>query len=154
MSIYISKNKLSAERGIVARTLAIFDRYGINIEHVPTGIDSFCVVCRSDEIGSGIYSLVADIKEEIKADEIEVSEGLALISVVSRNMGHRSGTAGRIFSALGEAEINIRMISQSSQEITIILGVAEEDFEQAIRVIYDKMVRDEMVSVSEEVNKE
>ncbi len=154
VSIYISKNKLSAERGIVARTLAIFDRYGINIEHVPTGIDSFCVVCRSDEIGSGIYSLVADIKEEIKADEIEVSEGLALISVVSRNMGHRSGTAGRIFSALGEAKINIRMISQSSQEITIILGVAEEDFEQAIRVIYDKMVRDEMVSVSQEANKE
>ncbi len=154
VSIYISKHKLSAERGIVAKTLAIFDRYGINIEHVPTGIDSFCVVCRSDEIGSAIYSLVADIKEEIQADEVEVSEGLALISVVSRNMGHRSGTAGRIFSALGEAQINIRMISQSSQEITIILGVAEVDFERAIRVIYDKMVRDEMVSVSEEANKE
>ena len=148
LSVYVSKNRLSSERGILARTLAIFDRYGINIEHVPTGIDSFCVVCRADEVGGAIYSLVSDIKEEVAADEVRVTEGLALISVVSRNMGRRSGTAGRIFSALGEAGINISMISQSSQEITIILGVAEKDFEDAIRVIYDKMVRDEMVGVS------
>ena len=102
----------------------------------------------ADEVGGAIYSLVSDIKEEVGADEVRVTEGLALISVVSRNMGRRSGTAGRIFSALGEAGINISMISQSSQEITIILGVAEKDFEDAIRVIYDKMVRDEMVGVS------
>ena len=149
LSIYISKNNLSRERGIVARALRIFERYNCNIEHIPTGIDSFCVVIRADEIGNAVYSLVADLKEELDADEVEITEGLALISVVSRNMGYRAGVSGRIFSALGDANINIRMISQSSQEITIILGVSEEDFEEAIRVIYERLVANEMVDVSE-----
>ena len=149
LSIYISKNNLSRERGIVARALRIFERYNCNIEHIPTGIDSFCVVIRADEIGNAVYSLVADLKEELDADEVEITEGLALISVVSRNMGYRAGVSGRIFSALGDANINIRMISQSSQEITIILGVSEEDFEDAIRVIYERLVANEMVDVSE-----
>ena len=148
LSIYISKTNLSREHGIIARTLAIFARYGLNVEHVPTGVDSFCVIVRADEIGNAVYSLMADIKDEVEADEVKMQGGLALISVVSRNMGRRQGVAGRLFTALGDADINISMISQSSQEITIIMGVDEDDFEDAIRVIYDKMVRDEMVQVA------
>ena len=148
LSIYISKTNLSREHGIIARTLAIFARYGLNVEHVPTGVDSFCVIVRADEIGNAVYSLMADIKDEVEADEVKMQGGLALISVVSRNMGRRQGVAGRLFTALGDANINISMISQSSQEITIIMGVDEDDFEDAIRVIYDKMVRDEMVQVA------
>ena len=147
LSVYVSKNNLSREHGIVSRTLAVFDRYGINVEHVPTGIDSFCVVVRADDVGNAIYSLVNEVKEEVEADEVKIAENLALISVVSRNMGRRAGVAGRLFSSLGDAGINIRMISQSSQEITIILGVDDADFEDAIRVIYDKLVAREMVLV-------
>ena len=72
---------------------------------------------------------------------------LALVSVVGRTMSRRAGTSGRIFGALGEAGINIRMITQSSQEISIILGVNNEDFEQAIKVIYDKFVNQELVEM-------
>ena len=75
-------------------------------------------------------------------------KALALISVVGRNMSRRAGTSGRIFGALGEAGVNIRMITQSPQEISIILGVDNKDFERAIRVIYDKFA-DEMVSTIE-----
>ena len=86
-------------------------------------------------------------KAEIDADEVSMSDSLALISVVGRNIGWRVGFAGRLFSVLGEAGVNIRMITQSSQEISIIMGVNEDDFEKGIRVIYDRLVASEMVEV-------
>jgi aspartate kinase len=148
LSVYVSKSAQDSNHDFIVRTLEIFDRYGVNVEHVPTGINSFCVVVREEQVGNEIYSIVSDIKNEVDVDEVTVTSGLALISVVSRNMGRRKGVAGRIFSALGNADINISMISQSSQEITIIVGVDEDDFDDAIRVIYDKLVRDEMVAVA------
>ena len=86
------------------------------------------------------------MKAEIDADEVSMSDSLALISVVGRNMSRRAGTSGRIFGVLGEAGINIRMITQSSKEISIILGVNNEDFKRAIGVIYENFVANEMVT--------
>ena len=100
------------------------------------------------DVRDTVYSIVGELQQEIKPDSINVVEGLALISVVGRNMSRRAGTSGRIFGALGEAGVNIRMITQSPQEISIILGVDNKDFDRAIRVIYDKFA-DEMVSTIE-----
>ena len=55
-------------------------------------------------------------------------------------MKSNRGTAGRIFSALAHANINIRMIDQGSSELNIIIGVSNEDFENAIQAIYDIFV--------------
>ena len=90
-----------------------------------------------------------DLRQELKPDSINVIDSLALISVVGRNMSRRAGTSGRIFGVLGEAGINIRMITQSSQEISIILGVNNSDFARAIKVIYDNFVESEYVSLDE-----
>lgn len=90
-----------------------------------------------------------DLRGELKPDSINVVDKLALISVVGRNMSRRAGTSGRVFGALGEEGINIRMITQSSQEISIILGVNNEDFERAINVIYDRFVENEMAILGE-----
>ena len=51
------------------------------------------------------------------------------------------GTAGRIFSALAHANVNVKMIDQGSSELNIIIGVANSDFESAIKAIYDIFVR-------------
>ena len=50
------------------------------------------------------------------------------------------GTAGRIFSALAHANVNVKMIDQGSSELNIIIGVADDDFETAIKAIYDIFV--------------
>ena len=50
------------------------------------------------------------------------------------------GTAGRVFSALSHADINIRMIDQGSSELNIIVGIDAADFEKAIKVIYDMFI--------------
>ena len=145
LAVHVKKAHMSNEVGIVSRALSIFERYGVSIEHIPTGVDSFGVVVQASDVKDKIYSIVADIRRELKPDDITMVDNLALISVVGRNMSKRSGTSGKIFGALGNAGINIRMITQSSEEISIILGVDSSDFERAIKVIYESFVRDELV---------
>ena len=54
------------------------------------------------------------------------------------------GTAGRIFSALAHARINVRMIDQGSSELNVIIGVDDNDFEKAITAIYDIFVETQL----------
>lgn len=146
VGIYVQKAHMSNEIGCVRRALSILESYGVSVEHIPTGVDSFSIVVNGDDVKDSIYSIVADMQREVKPDSINVLPGLALISVVGRNMSRRAGTSGQIFGALGEAGINIRMITQSSQEISIIVGVQNEDFEKAIHVIYDHFGNAEVIS--------
>ena len=144
-SIHIEKAHMSNEVGVIRRVLSIFERYDVSIEHIPTGVDSFGVVVNSKDVKDSIYAIVNDIRHEIEPDDITVIDKLALISVVGRNLRRRAGSSGRIFGVLGEAGVNIRMITQSSQEISIILGVNNDDFERAIRVMYDGFAAHEKV---------
>ena len=146
-AIHIQKAHLHNDVSYIRRALSVFERNGVSVEHIPTGVDSFGIVVSSSEVGDAIYSIVNDLRNELKPDAISVVDKLALISVVGRNMSRRAGTSGRIFGALGEAGINIRMITQSSQEISIIMGVNNEDFERAIKAIYDKFVGQELVEM-------
>ena len=146
LAVHVKKAHMSNEVGVISRALDIFERYGVSVEHIPTGVDSFGVVVSAEEVRDTIYSIVADIRREIKPDDITMLDKIALISVVGRNMSRRSGTSGKIFGVLGNAGINIRMITQSSEEISIIMGVDNADFERAIKVIYEGFVRDEMVT--------
>lgn len=149
LAVHIQKAHMSSAVGFVRRALSVFERYGISVEHIPTGVDSFGIVVNGADVKDTIYSIVNDLQQELKPDSVNIVDQLALISVVGRNMSRRAGTSGRIFGALGEAGINIRMITQSSQEISIILGVNNSDFDRAIRVIYDKFVAGEMVGADE-----
>ena len=54
------------------------------------------------------------------------------------------GTAGRIFSALAHARVNVKMIDQGSSELNIIIGVKNADFEAAIKAIYDIFISTEI----------
>lgn len=146
VGIYVQKAHMSGAVGCVRRALSILENYGVSVEHIPTGVDSFSIVVNGDDVKDSIYSIVADIQRDLQPDNINVLPGLALISVVGRNMSRRAGTSGRVFGALGEEGINIRMITQSSQEISIILGVQNEDFERAIEVIYSRFGDDEVIS--------
>ena len=73
-------------------------------------------------------------------DLIELEADLSLIAVVGRGMKASRGVAGRIFSALAHEYINIKMIDQGSSEYNIIIGVKNEDFNAAIKAIYNMFV--------------
>ena len=136
--ITIKKNHMSNEIGLISKTLNIFEDYGVSIEHIPSGIDSFSVVVETAAIKAFIYELIADIKKVTNADEINVMNDISLIATVGEKMKNARGMSGRLFSALGSAGINIVVISQTNDEINIIVGVHNDDYEKTIKTIYNE----------------
>ena len=130
----------NSEIGFGRKVLQAFEDNGISFEHMPSGIDTMTIFVHQDEFMDKEQQVVAAIHRLADPDTIEIEADLALIAVVGRGMKSTRGTAGRIFSALAHANVNVKMIDQGSSELNIIIGVANEDFETAIRAIYDIFV--------------
>jgi len=139
-SVYIEKDMMNAEVGFGRKVLQAFEDNGISFEHMPSGIDTMTVFVHQDEFMDKEQQVVSAIHRLSRPDTIEIEADLALIAVVGRGMKSTRGTAGRIFSALAHANVNVKMIDQGSSELNIIIGVKNEDFETAIKAIYDIFV--------------
>ncbi len=140
-SVNIDKDMMNSEIGFGRKVLQAFEENGISFEHVPSGIDTMTVFVHQDEFMHKEQQVVSGIHRLAEPDHIEIEGDLALIAVVGRGMKSTRGTAGRIFSALAHANVNVKMIDQGSSELNIIIGVANSDFETAIKAIYDIFVR-------------
>lgn len=140
VSVNIEKDRMNSEVGFGRRVLSAFEDYGISFEHVPSGIDTMTVFVHQPEFEGKEQAVISAIHRYAEPDSVELESDLALIAVVGRGMKSTRGTAGRIFSALAHANINVRMIDQGSSELNIIIGVHNEDFENAIKAIYDIFV--------------
>ena len=119
------------------QVLDIFDRYRVPVEHINLGLDSFALVASTDAMGDAVYDIAADIKKTCRPDSVKLQDGLAMVAAVGRKMPFRPGTSGRLFKALGESGVNIRIIAQGADELSIIVGVENEQFETAIKVLYE-----------------
>ena len=139
-SINIEKAMMNAEVGFCRKILSVFEQHDISIEHMPSGIDTMTVFVHQSEFEEYEQSVIAGIHRAVKPDLVDLEADLALIAVVGRGMRATRGTAGRIFSALAHARINVKMIDQGSSEFNIIIGVKNADFEPAIKAIYDIFV--------------
>ena len=139
-AVNIEKDMMNSEIGFGRKVLQAFEENGISFEHSPSGIDTFTVFVHQDEFMDKEQKVVAGIHRLASPDTIEIESDLALLAVVGRGMKSTRGTAGRIFSALAHANINVKMIDQGSSELNIIIGVANSDFEAAIKAIYDIFV--------------
>ena len=138
--IAIYKNMLSSERGFVRRILAILEDMDINFEHLPSGIDTVSVVVSNKSLDGRLDELLEAFEKQLSPDHMETFEDIALIATVGHGMSSRSGVSATLFTALAEAEVNIRMIDQGSSEMNIIVGVQNRDFDKAIRAIYQAFV--------------
>lgn len=139
-SINIEKDMMNAEVGFGRKVLQAFEDNGISFEHMPSGIDTMTIFVHQDEFMHKEQQVVSAIHRLADPDTIDIEADLALIAVVGRGMKSQRGTAGRIFSALAHANVNVKMIDQGSSELNIIIGVANADFESAIKAIYDIFV--------------
>lgn len=134
--IRIEKDMMNQEVGFVLKVLEVLKEFNLNFEHLPSGIDTMCVVVNAQEIAGRESMLLSALTKAVRPDFICMDRGLALVAVVGRGMKSAKGTASRVFSAVASADVNIRMIDQGSSELNIILGIREEDFEDAIANIY------------------
>ena len=136
----IEKTLMNKMVGFGRRVLQIFESRNISYDHTPTGIDTMSVVVRAENLGDKLQLVIDDIKRTIEPDRIDIVSDLAIIATVGVGMVHHIGTSGTLFSALADAGVNVRIIDQGSSEINIIVGVGNEDYEKAIRAIYNAFV--------------
>ncbi len=139
-AITVEKAMMNSEVGFCRKVLQVFEDNKVSIEHMPSGIDTMSIFVNKDSFEEKEQKILSDINKSVKPDHIELESGLALIAVVGRGMKSTRGTAGRIFSALAHAHINVKMIDQGSSELNIIIGVQHEDFKAAIRALYEIFV--------------
>ena len=140
LSVNIDIEMMNAVVGFGRKVLSAFEENGINFEHMPSGIDTMTVFVHEPEFAEKEQAVISAINRNAHPDSIEIEADLALIAVVGRGMKSTRGTAGRIFSALAHANVNVKMIDQGSSELNIIIGVSDNDFEAAIKAIYDIFV--------------
>ena len=140
VSITIEKSMMNSEVGFCRKVLQVFEENEISIEHMPSGIDTMTIFVHKDIFEEKGQQVIAGIHKAVHPDHIELESDLALIAVVGRGMKATRGTAGRIFSSLAHAHINVKMIDQGSSELNIIIGVRHDDFKNAIRALYEIFV--------------
>ena len=139
--ISLSKRGMSNQVGVLYKVLKVLVRHNISVDYVPNGIDNVSVVLPTHAIEKDLYTIMAEIKEEAQPDTLDVHHNIAVVAAVGRKMAFRPGISGKLFAALGEAGINIRMINQGPDELNIIFGVDNKDFESAIKVLYNSFAK-------------
>ena len=133
----IEKSMMNSEVGFIRKVLSVIEHHGLCVEHLPSGIDTLSVILDTEKLKDGMLSdIVNEIRENVSPDYVHVIENISLIATVGHGMTRRSGTAAKLFGALADAKVNIRMIDQGSSELNIIIGVADADYEKSINAIY------------------
>ncbi len=139
--ISMSKRGMGNEVGVLRKMLSILEHHNISVDYVPNGIDNVSVVMPTQSVASSLYNILAEIQQDLRPDALEVHDQIAVVAAVGRRMAFRPGISGKVFAALGKANINIRMINQGPDELNIIFGVDNRDFAEAIRVLYEGFVK-------------
>lgn len=140
--ITVEKNLMNREVGFVFRLLGVLEHHGIAFEHCPSSIDAVSVVIEADQLEGKAELVIEEIRRTLAPDKIEFVPRIALVAIVGEGMAHTVGIAAKVFGALRDAKVNVRLINQGSSELNIIVGVAPDDYPNAVRALYAVFVKD------------
>ncbi|MDE6242140.1 MAG: aspartate kinase [Anaeroplasmataceae bacterium] len=139
VSFNITKDHMSNEVGFLRKALAIFEKYNVSVDHIPSGIDTFSVIVSTANIEKCQFEIITDLKAELGAD-VSLDSDIALIAVVGRNMARKSGICGSIFQTLGKENISVKLLAQGPSELNIIIGVSQKDYEKTLKSLYKNLI--------------
>ena len=139
--VTIHKSGMSNAIGILRSIMGCFADAGVNVEHITSGIDSVSLAISSEESRGSLYTVIGALQKTVVPEAMEVTEGISMVAAVGRKMVFVPGSSGALFAALGRVGVNVRMITQEPEELNIVVGVNNSDFEKTIQVIYESFVK-------------
>lgn len=134
--ITLDKTLMDDEKGFLRKMVSVLETNDVSIAHAPSGIDSVSVVVRSEDVRFNLDKIIAELKIYCHPDTVSIEKGISLVAVVGKGMAKTPGIAGRVFMALANADVNVRMITQGASELSIIIGVEDSQFEDAVRALH------------------
>ncbi|MBQ6114464.1 MAG: ACT domain-containing protein, partial [Synergistaceae bacterium] len=138
--IHIQKFGLNRLTGIGTKVFGIFTDRNISCEHYMSGIYRFSIVVKNPLFDLKRAEIIQALNDAIKPEDIRVEKNLSLITVVGKGMGTVKGIFAKMFNAIAEAGIKVRMIEQGSDDLNIIIGVYDDDYEATVRALYGAMI--------------
>ena len=139
--ICVEKTLMNKTVGFTHKLLGIFADFGVSVEHCPSSIDSINIIVEDAQLKDRHEEVLAEIRKQLEPDSVTIEKDLALVAVVGEGMTQAIGVAAKIFAALRDARVNVRVINQGASEINLIVGVASSDYEKSLRAIYDAFVK-------------
>lgn len=134
--IQVEKVMVSDESGFTAVMLDILKNRQLPFEQCLTGIDTVTLVIRSDLLASCKDALFAEIREKLNPDYLGLTENLSMIAVIGERGTESSDANVRVLQALAREGMPISTINQGAGKLNLLIGVPEDQYEDAIRAIY------------------
>jgi aspartate kinase len=100
---------------------------------------NFCFLVREEELERSVEALESALALELAhhyVHPIHVDRDVGLLAAVGEGMQGKHGLAGRIFTAISRAQVNVIAIAQGSSELTIAVVVRRDGLERAVRAVH------------------
>ncbi|MBQ9695633.1 MAG: aspartate kinase, partial [Oscillospiraceae bacterium] len=121
-AVNMEKGMMNSEVGFIRDVLDVFAQLNINVEHIPSGIDTLSIIADAASLAGKEEQLLSALRKAVQPEHLELEPDIAMLAVVGRGMRKTRGTAARIFAALAHGRINVQRIDQGSSERTVSVG--------------------------------
>ena len=136
-NIVVEKYLMNRQIGFGRRLLQILEENAISYEHMPSGVDSQCVVVKGQYLPKERErKVVAEIKAQLAPDFVTVERDLTILMVVGEGMCYTPGMLAKACLALASAGISMSMVNQGSSEVSFMLAIRTQDRDAAVRALY------------------
>ena len=140
--VAIEGNGMVGVPGISARIFSALARMHVNVMMISQASSehNVCVVIPQKDCPKAVQELQSEFEADIArkiVDAIKVQDGVSIVAVVGEGMRGVPGIAGKTFSAVAQANVNVVAIAQGSSELNISLVVEQPDARKAVQAIHD-----------------
>jgi len=134
--IVVRREKMNEKPSIRAKLLKTLENAGVRVMNSLAGIDSITMIVRTDQIRGKIRKLQNELREAAGAQSVKVEKDLAIIAIVGRRMNNTPAIGVRALEALADSGINVRLIDQGPERISMLVGIDESAYVAGVRAIY------------------
>ena len=136
-NIVVEKYLMNRQIGFGRRLLQILEENGISYEHMPSGVDSQCVVVKGQYLPKERdRKIINEIKAQLEPDFVTIERDLTMVMVVGEGMCYTPGMLAKACLALASAGISMSMVNQGSSEVSFMLAIRTQDRDAAVRALY------------------
>ena len=137
VNIVVEKYLMNREIGFGRRLLQVLEEEGISYEHMPSGVDSQCVVIKESFLPKGSErKIVQAIKAALDPDSVTIERDLTMLMIVGEGMCYTPGMLAKACLALASVGISMSMVNQGSSEVSFMIAIRSADRDKAVKALY------------------
>jgi aspartokinase/homoserine dehydrogenase 1 len=126
---------------VMARALDALARTDVEVLIVSSSSyrQNFCFLVRHEELERSVQAIESALALELAhgyVNPVRVDRNVGMLAAVGEGMQGKTGIAGRIFTAISRAQVNIIAIAQGSSELTIAVVVRRDGLENAVKAVH------------------